>query len=148
MCCEYLCAVLCVDVPCRASMCVNLPQELYFGATQEEKRGSHTGRPGKNRQGPRWCGNKGQRTLTNANTLANPSPFLSTVSQFADPNALQKSSLLPERPCVKRLQPSSHAPLHTPPTLVQLKQNNFQFGNLTPGFHWTFSVATVLHSLT
>ena len=55
-----------------------------------------------------------------------------------DPNALQKSSLLPERPCAKRLQPSLHAPLHTPPTLVQLKPNSLQVGNLTPEFHWTF----------
>ena len=70
------------------------------------------------------------------------------ILPLADPNALQKSSLLPERPCANRLQPSSHAPLHTPPTLVQLKLNNFQVGNLTPEFHWTFSVATVLHSLT
>ena len=57
---------------------------------------------------------------------------------LADPNTLQKSSLLPERPCAKRLQPSSHSPLHTPPTLVQLKPRNFQVGNLTPEFHSTF----------
>ena len=59
------------------------------------------------------------------------------ILPLADPNALQKSSLLPERPCAKRLQPSSHAPLHTPPTLVQLKPNNLQVGNLITEFHWT-----------
>ena len=70
------------------------------------------------------------------------------ILPLADPNALQKSSLLQERPCAKRLQPSFDAPLHTPPTLVQLKPKNFQVGNLTAEFQWTFSVATVLHSLT
>ena len=70
------------------------------------------------------------------------------ILPLADPNLLQKTSLLPERDCAKRLQPSSHAPLHTPPTLVQWKPINLQVGNLTPEFHWTFSVAMVLHSLT
>ena len=70
------------------------------------------------------------------------------ILPFADPNALQKSSLLPKHPCAKRLQLSSHAPLHDPPTLMQLKPNNFQVGNPTEEFHWTFSVATVLHCLT
>ena len=73
--------------------------------------------------------------------------FIPSLS-LADPNALQKSSLLPERPCAKRLQPSSQAPFHTPPELVQLATNNLQVENVTPEFHWTFSVATVLHSLT
>ena len=71
MCCEYVCAVLCVDVRSNVSMCVNLPLGLYLGATQKVKRGSHTGRPGKDRQGARWRGNKGQPTLTNVNALAN-----------------------------------------------------------------------------
>ena len=64
-------------------------------------------------------------------------PFIPSLPH-AHPNALQKTSLSPERPCAKRLQPSSHAPIHTPATLVQLKPNNLQVGNLTPGFHWMF----------
>ena len=91
-------------------------------------------------QGPAY-GNQPERPCQSQ------SPFI-PILPLADPNALQKSSLLPERPCAKRLQPSSDAPLHTPPTLVQLKPNNFQVRNLTPEFHWTFSVATVLQSLT
>ena len=38
MCCvEYVCAVLCVGVRCRASMSVNLPQGLYLAATQKKR---------------------------------------------------------------------------------------------------------------
>ena len=77
-----------------------------------------------------------------------PQSLFIPILPITDPNALQNSSLLPERPCAKRLQPLSHAPLHTPSTLVQLKPNNFQVRNLTQEFPWTFSVATFLHSLT
>ena len=70
------------------------------------------------------------------------------IVQHADANALQKSSLLPDGPCAKCLQPSSHSPLHSPPTLVQLKPSNFPVGNLRPEFHSTFCVATVLQSVT
>ena len=66
----------------------------------------------------------------------------------ADPNALEKGSLLPEHPCAKRHKPASHSPLHTPPTRSALKRRNLQVGNLIPEFHSAFSVATVLHSLT
>ena len=115
-------------------MCVNLPWGLYLGLAKKRGEGHTPGEQGKTAS----KGNKGQRTLTNTNALAQSQSLCIPTLAHADPIALQKSSLLPERPCAERLRPSSHSPLHTPPTLVQLKAGNFQVRNVIPEFHSTF----------
>ena len=56
-------------------MCVNLPQVLYLGATQKKREGHTRGDQEKSHQGSDGRGNKGQRTLTNANALAHSNPL-------------------------------------------------------------------------
>ena len=60
-------------------LCESTLGALPWGYPKKGKRVTH-GVIGEKPPGPRWRGNKGQRTLTNANALANPSPFLSPFS--------------------------------------------------------------------
>ena len=67
------------------------------------------GRPGKDRQGPRWRGNKGQRTLTNMNALANLSPFLYPASHTLIPTLRKRVTFWRSAPV---LNASNRHPTH------------------------------------
>ena len=81
-------------------MCVNLPQGLYLRATQKKKREGHTrGDQEKTVRDQNGSGNKGQRTLTNANALAHSNPLPPQVSHTLNLTLYKGVALCRSAPC-------------------------------------------------
>ena len=91
-------------------VCESTLGALPWGYPKREERVTH-GEIRENRQGPRWRGNKGQRTLTNADALANSSPFLSPFTHSLILTLCKRVALCRSAPVLNASNP--HPTLHS-----------------------------------